>query len=102
MEKKWTSHDLQYRESFEARRPVLDSLAALQGRWRLSKDGARLETDLELTSYSRSERNIIEYAINPHMTAQNIFTGLDYLVSEALATSINEIFGPKKAKLRAV
>lgn len=94
MSQQWHSHDLAYRASFEMRRPVLDAVARLRDRWRISQDGTRLETDLPLSMYSPHERAVIEFAINPYFTAENIFNGLDSAARRELANAIHKFFGP--------
>jgi hypothetical protein len=93
MPQEWHSHDLAYEGSFESRRPVLDGIAGLRGRWRLSEGGRRLETDLPLSSYSPHERAVIEFAIDPYYMAGNIFAGLDQPARWALAKAIHDFFG---------
>jgi hypothetical protein len=90
----WETHDIAYPESFDARRPVLAAASSLNGRWRVTEDGKTLEVDLPLSSYSPHERAVIEFAINPHFTAENIFGGLDRDVRRALAKAIASFFGP--------
>ncbi len=89
----WQSHDVAYRESFAIRRPVLEAMKGLKDRWRLSVDGTRLEVDLPLTSYTPHERAVIEFALDPHYTRENIFHGLDVAVRHALAKAVYEFFG---------
>jgi hypothetical protein len=93
MDKEWHRYTIYGPESFELRRPVLEAMSALRGRWRVV-DGNTLELDLLLDKYSKHERDVIEFAINPLQIGENIFGGLDRPVQKALATAINEIFGP--------
>jgi hypothetical protein len=93
MPDKWSRHPLADADRFEVRRPVLDAMPSLRDRWRRSEDGKALEVDLPLSDYSPHERAIIEFAIDPYFTAQNIFQGLDLPARKALAKAIHQLFG---------
>jgi hypothetical protein len=86
-------HPIMSPESFKTRQPVLESMSALKGRWKVVDDGKSLEVDLPLTSYSTKERAIIEFALNPGLTAENIFAGLDRNVQKKLVAALQQIYG---------
>lgn len=86
------THSISDPNTFQLRRPVLDAMSALNGRWSVVNGGKDLEVDLELSNYSRHERDVIEFAINPMITAKDIFSGLDREVQKALAKAIYDIF----------
>jgi hypothetical protein len=92
MTARWETHTLADPESFDVRRPVIDAM--LRGRWRLSDDGKSIHVDLPLSSYSPKERAVIEFAIDPYYTAENIFHALDAPVRRELAKAIGSFFGP--------
>jgi hypothetical protein len=94
MEQKWHIYDLAWPESFEIRRPVLDVAPSLRGRWRLSEDRKYLETDLDLSDYSSSERVLIRFAIDPWHLPEKSFENLDKAMRRELATAIYKFFGP--------
>jgi len=86
---------LAYPETFELRRPVLECLPRLE--WRRSQDGNHLELSRTLDTYSGHERALIEFALDPYYTQQNIFAGLDRPAAQVLAKAIYELFGPDGA-----
>lgn len=101
MAKNWNSHRIDHAESFALRRPVLEAMSSLAGRWRVSPDGKEIEIDLSLSDYSPKERAVIEFAINPYTTAPNIFHALDDAPRRELAKAIAALFGPGGAVDRA-
>ena len=92
MAQNWLDHPIVYPDSFDVRRPVLEAASSLSGRWRVSANGKALEVDLPLGNYSPHERAVIEFALNPFITAVNIFSGLDASTRHAVATAIHTLF----------
>jgi hypothetical protein len=86
---------IQYPETFELRRDVLDAI--LPGRWELSPDGTRIKFDIHIDLYSYHERHIIHFARNPYDLAENVFCGLDRQAAVLLAEAIYRLFGPEGA-----
>lgn len=86
------THQIDSPDSFHLRQPVLEAMSSLRGRWKVVEGGKALEVDLGLSDYSPHERDVIEFAINPLVTAPNIFGGLDRAVQQALATAIYQIY----------
>jgi hypothetical protein len=86
-------HPIMSPETFSGRKLVLESMSALKGRWKVVDGGSALEVDLPLNSYSTKERAIIEFALNPQVTAENIFAGLDRNVQKKLAAALQQIYG---------
>lgn len=86
------SYAVDFKETFEYRRPVLDDM--LYGRWQLTPGGKGIELDIPLPLFSHHERHIIEFARNPYNLSQNIFFGLDRSTAELLAEAIYKLFGP--------
>lgn len=86
-------HPISDPASFPVRQPVLEAMSSLKGRWKVVNNGQSLEVDLPLSNYSPHERDVIEFALDPHYTAKNIFHGLDPDAKKALATAIYKIFG---------
>ncbi len=89
------SYAIDFVDTFEYRRPVLDDL--IPGRWQLTPDGKRIQLDIPLPLFSHYERLIIEFARNPHALAPNIFFGLNRSTALLLATAIYKLFGPEGA-----
>jgi len=86
-------HEIAFKESFDIRRPVLEAM--LPGnRWSETTDGERIKFDLPLNNYSKHERDVIEFTLNPYCMSENIFQGLHDPNAQLLAKAINEMFGP--------
>jgi hypothetical protein len=86
-------YNIDFPETFELRRPVLESMSTLDDKWKLSDDGKALDLTLELASLSPHQRDIVQFARNPYSTAENIFNNLDPKTQKALAEAIYKIFG---------
>lgn len=86
-------HHIAFKESFHLREPVLEKILPSE-RWQDTPDGERIAFELPLNCYSAHERHIIEFTLNPYITAENIFSGLSQPTAQTLANSLNELFGP--------
>lgn len=97
----WTSHQIAYPETFDLRRPLLEILK--KDLWRVSDDGKKLEVKYPLGDLSPGERAIVEFALSPYYTAENIFhlIGATPGAPAILAKAIYEFFkdgGPEGAR----
>lgn len=81
-------HRIDSPETFHLRRPLLDVLHP----GLCEVVGDHLEVKFPLGDLSPHERAIVEFVINPAITAQNIFSGLDREAQKALATAIYAIY----------
>ncbi|NOT65347.1 MAG: hypothetical protein HOP06_04830 [Methylotenera sp.] len=86
-------HDIDWKDSFHLRKPVLEAMLG-SNRWQVTEDGARLAFDTSLSNLSPHERHIAEFALNPYITGENIFSGLSQQTAQVLAKSLYELFGP--------
>lgn len=80
------SYAIDFEETFEYRRPVLDDI--IPGRWQLTPDGKEVKLDIPLPLFSHYERLIIEFARNPYNLSEHIFYGLKRSTAELLAEAI--------------
>ncbi|TCJ11619.1 hypothetical protein EZJ19_15215 [Parasulfuritortus cantonensis] len=86
-------HEIEWKDSFYLRKPVLELMLPAR-RWQVTPDGKRISIDTPLNGLSTHERHIVEFALNPYMTAENIFSGLSQPIAQALAKAFNQLFGP--------
>jgi len=85
-------HRIDWPESFHLREPVL-RLVLGNARWDHDATTQTLGFDLPLSNFSSSERAIIEFALNPYMTAEKIFALLSKPVATSLADALHALFG---------
>lgn len=52
------THSISDSNNFHLRRPVLDAMSSLSGRWSVVNGGKDIEVDLPLSSYSPHERDV--------------------------------------------
>lgn len=83
---------IDFPESFHLRQPVLEAILP-NHRWAVAADGKSIAFDLPAENYSTHEKDIIEFALNPHATATGIFAGLDKPVAHRLAAALSALFG---------
>lgn len=102
----WMKHPVAFADTFHLRRPVLEAVESLRGKWKLSEDGKSLAVQHDLGGLSSGERAIVEFALNPYNTEKNIFhiIGATPELPGILASALYELFkdgGPARSE-RAV
>lgn len=82
------THDIDFVESFTRREPALK---ALRIPYKLSADGEKITFDRKLTDFSKHQRDVVEFVLNP-LTRLELFDGLDTAAQRAIAEAIKQTY----------